>query len=194
VDDDYERGLQPDLRPTSRSKQNDGTLYVEIKDLPAQSCIRADDMEVYLRSTTYTGKVTKMVNKFLARLKWLPLARRFDIFDCMVKKYKDIRAENIAAQVKFWDNIQKHTVAKNVITPEMNAELQEIRDQLHIISYNKQLFDEKQKVLSSCRPDYDVAPDLKTNNPEVKQMILSLAYKYIKQVDVDQDDGFSFAY
>lgn len=88
VDDDYERGLQSHLRPTSRSKQNDGTLYVEIKDLPAQSCIREDDLEVYLRCVTYSGKVTKMVNKFLARLKWLPLSKRFDVFEGMAYKYK----------------------------------------------------------------------------------------------------------
>jgi len=40
VDDDYTLGLHPELRPTSKAKKNEGTLYVEIKDLPAQSCIR----------------------------------------------------------------------------------------------------------------------------------------------------------
>lgn len=35
VDDDYTLGMHPELRPTSKAKQNEGTLYVEIKDLPA---------------------------------------------------------------------------------------------------------------------------------------------------------------
>mmetsp|Transcript_29208 Transcript_29208/g.44033 ORF Transcript_29208/g.44033 Transcript_29208/m.44033 type:complete len:123 (+) Transcript_29208:388-756(+) len=34
VDDDYTMALYPELRPTSRAKKNEGTLYVEIKDLP----------------------------------------------------------------------------------------------------------------------------------------------------------------
>ena len=40
ADDDYTLGLNPQLRPTSRAKKeasqaSSGTLYVEIKDLPA---------------------------------------------------------------------------------------------------------------------------------------------------------------
>jgi hypothetical protein len=53
TEDDYLKGLDPSLRPTSRSKQSDGTLYVEIKDIPPQSALRSDDFEVYLRHTSY---------------------------------------------------------------------------------------------------------------------------------------------
>ena len=49
MDDDYETGLDPGNRPTSKSNKNEGTLYVEIKDLPPLSCIRSDDIEVFLR-------------------------------------------------------------------------------------------------------------------------------------------------
>lgn len=95
VDDDYTLGLDPKLRPTSKAKKNEGTLYVEIKDLPAQSCIRSDDIEIYMRHVTYADKINKLVNKFIARLKWLPLSQRYDVFESVVGKYFAIREENI---------------------------------------------------------------------------------------------------
>ena len=47
-----------------------GTLYVENKELRAQSIIREDDIEVYLRDVTYRNKCSKVINKFMSRLKW----------------------------------------------------------------------------------------------------------------------------
>jgi hypothetical protein len=50
-----------------------GTLYVEKKDLRAQSLIREDDVEVYIRGVSYKNKVCKTVNKFLSRAKWISM-------------------------------------------------------------------------------------------------------------------------
>jgi hypothetical protein len=47
--DDFSLGLLSELRPSSKAKKSGGTLYVENKDLSPQSCIRQDDIEVYLR-------------------------------------------------------------------------------------------------------------------------------------------------
>lgn len=95
MDDDYTLGMHPELRPTSKAKQNEGTLYVEIKDLPPQSAIRSDDIETYLRHITYTNKINKLVNKFMARLKWIPICNRYQIFENMVTNYFEIRDSNI---------------------------------------------------------------------------------------------------
>ena len=70
-------------------------MYLEIKDLPPHSSIREDDIEVYLRHVTYAGKINKLVNKWLARLKWMPLSKRFEIFDKMADKYFQIREKNL---------------------------------------------------------------------------------------------------
>jgi hypothetical protein len=43
--------------------------------------VRADDIEVFVRGTTYRNKVNKVMNKFLARLKWVALQSNLDIFD-----------------------------------------------------------------------------------------------------------------
>lgn len=49
--------------------------------MPPHSSIREDDIEVYLRHVTYAEKINKLLNKWLARLKWMPLTKRFEIFD-----------------------------------------------------------------------------------------------------------------
>jgi len=63
--------------------------------LPPHSSIREDDIEVYLRHVTYASKINKLLNKWLARLKWMPLSKRFEVFDKMVDKYFQIRDKNL---------------------------------------------------------------------------------------------------
>lgn len=87
--------MHDNLRPSSKSDQNDGTLYLEIKDLPPHSSIREDDIEIYLRHITYAEKINKLINKWVAGLKWMPLSNRYDIFDQMVDKYFQIRENNL---------------------------------------------------------------------------------------------------
>jgi len=79
--------MNPELRPSSKSKKTGSTLYVEMKDLPPQSVIRKDDIEVYLRHTVYSLKINKLVNKFMSAQKWVPLTNRFEIFEQAVKGY-----------------------------------------------------------------------------------------------------------
>jgi len=62
------------------------------------SIIRRDDIEVYLRSVTYDQRVNAQMSKFLARIKWLPLYRRFDIFIDAVESFNKIREMNIIKQ------------------------------------------------------------------------------------------------
>jgi hypothetical protein len=71
---------RPDKRPGTKAENGVGGL-VEDKDMPGQSLIKEDDVEIFLRATTYRNKVSKVVNKFLSRLKWLPLQHRYDIFE-----------------------------------------------------------------------------------------------------------------
>lgn len=33
-----------------------------------------------MRSTSYRNKVSKVVNKFMSRLKWLPMMKRYDVY------------------------------------------------------------------------------------------------------------------
>ncbi len=62
------------------------------------SIIRQDDVEVYLRQVTYDQRINRLMSKFLARLKWLPMYRRYDIFIDAVEGFNKIRQTNIAKQ------------------------------------------------------------------------------------------------
>ncbi len=79
TDDDFDKA-DSWPRPNTKAKEG-GSLYVENTTLPAVSAIRMDDVEVYLRQTTYRSRISKGVNKFLARLKWLSLSKRFDVLE-----------------------------------------------------------------------------------------------------------------
>jgi hypothetical protein len=61
------------------------------------SLIREDDVEVYLRQVTYDQQVNRVMAKFLSRLKWLPLYRRFDIWIDAVEAANKIREANLTA-------------------------------------------------------------------------------------------------
>lgn len=62
------------------------------------SIIRQDDIEIYLRSVTYDQRINRLMSKFLVRLKWLPLYRRFEIWTDAVESYNKIREDNILSQ------------------------------------------------------------------------------------------------
>jgi hypothetical protein len=194
VDDDYTLGMHPELRPTSKAKKNEGTLYVEIKDLPAQSAIRSDDIEVYTRHVAYSGKINKVVNKFMSKLKWMPMCSRFDIFEAMINQYFFIRDENLKDQAKLLEDIDADAKASNLGTQELLDELRKIRAGAHYSQYQASMVESKQKLLGSCRPDYQIAPDLINNCPEIKTRIRSFASLYGLNADLNQDNGFSFAY
>lgn len=56
------------------------------------------------------------------------------------------------------------------------------------------MLDSKQQLLGSCRPDYQVSPDLINNCPEIKLRIRNYSSLYGLNADLNQDNGFSFAY
>ena len=79
-DSGWDRAV-PENRPSTKAENSEGSLYVENKDILPQSLIKEDDIEVYLRHTTYKNKVSKMINKFMSRQKWIAMQHRFEIFE-----------------------------------------------------------------------------------------------------------------
>jgi hypothetical protein len=62
------------------------------------SAIRADDIDVYLRTITYEEAITRGAERFIQRAKWAPQASRFKIYDQSVKYYQVLRNKNIKSQ------------------------------------------------------------------------------------------------
>ena len=55
-------------------------MYEKFEFKEHHSLLRQDDIEVYLRLTTFQNKVTRPVMKIANILKTLPLSHRFEIF------------------------------------------------------------------------------------------------------------------
>lgn len=72
----YEKSDRHAPKNKDPSKESDD-LYEKYKYSEHHSLLRQDDIEVYLRLTTYLNKTTRPVFKIANILKTLPLSRRF---------------------------------------------------------------------------------------------------------------------
>lgn len=63
-----------------RPSQKDETSYADDGNRPPLSTLRADDLDVYMRIVTYEERVSRKAEKFIQRVKWTPLAHRFQIY------------------------------------------------------------------------------------------------------------------
>ena len=71
-----------------RPQQKEGSSYADDGDRPPISAIRADDIDVYLRTITYEEAITRNTERFIQRAKWIPNGQRFKIFDESNKYYQ----------------------------------------------------------------------------------------------------------
>ncbi|CDW83349.1 UNKNOWN [Stylonychia lemnae] len=162
-DDDYDAALNVQ-RPNTKAKEG-GSLYEPI------SSLRRDDIEVYLRTVTYEQKIQKLVSKYLARLKWMPLYKRFEIF-------QDARGEQ--------------TIPKN--SQDLKEELELIIENYHVSKQKAQNQNKADSLLNSIKNDHDMAPSMIENSIELKLHILDKSLEYGIYGDIELDQGYSFAY
>ena len=55
-----------------------------------------DDFEIYIRAQSYESKLYRTAEKFIARIKWLPYSKGFDILresQIMIKNEREERFE-----------------------------------------------------------------------------------------------------
>jgi len=52
---------------------------------------------------SYRNKVSKVVNKFMSRLKWLPMQHRYEIYEKAIEAKFKRKEDNIKAQFDFID-------------------------------------------------------------------------------------------
>ena len=116
--EDYFDAAIPENRPHTKAELGEGSLYVENVDLEPQSLLREDDIEIFTRSTSYRNKVSKVVNKFMSRLKWLPLQYRYQVFEDAIESKHKQKEKNLEEQFAFIDEIDARAKKFHVVTPE----------------------------------------------------------------------------
>lgn len=85
--------------------------------------MREDDIEVYMRGVAHRNKLNKVVNKFMARLKWLPMLNKQQIFESAISEHFSLKNKNIARQTTLHDQVQERAKRTLVMTAELQAEL-----------------------------------------------------------------------
>jgi hypothetical protein len=73
-----------------------------------------------MRTVCYDQKINRVTSKFLARLKWLPLQARFDIWNDTVENFCKVKELNIKRQEKLLEKI--HTKGTAIIPPDQHEQ------------------------------------------------------------------------
>jgi hypothetical protein len=85
--------------------------------------IREDDIEVYMRGVTYRNKINKVVNKFMSRMKWVPLRNRYDVFERAIEGGIALKNANIKRQTDMLDRVSNRVKQIHIMTPQLQGEL-----------------------------------------------------------------------
>lgn len=66
-----------------------------------------DDFEIYLRAQTYETKLSRTIQKFVNRIKWLPITKRYQIFKEAHIRLKGEREQWYSEAIMVEDKIRK---------------------------------------------------------------------------------------
>jgi len=81
-----------------------------------------------MRGVAYRNKINKVVNKFMSRMKWIPLKSRYEIFEKAIEGGHAIKTANIKRQTDMLDRVDKRVRKIHTMTPELQAELNSVLD------------------------------------------------------------------
>ena len=105
-----------------------------------------------------------------------------------------MREKTIQEQMQLLEDVEKQAKSANIHSKKFLDELEQIKNESHISNFKMSMIEERQKLLGSCRPDYEVSPDFVSNLPELKVLIQKLAKEFGLSCEIEQDYGYSFAY
>lgn len=212
--DDRFEDVKAENKPKTKSEDG-GSLYMENEMNKPQSLIREDDVEVYLRDVTYKNKLKKVINKFLARLKWIALQDRFDIYQKALIANDKLKRRNIKRQQNYVEKLKAqmrrlHTQKRTMeigsgedfendkhlrMTPELELELKDIVSTIYIQKYEGFHPSRPEKIQSSWMADHETVPDFVSNIYTLKIKITEAAKELMDFVgNIELDQGYSYAY
>jgi hypothetical protein len=158
-DDFYDKATK-EARPTTRTAETGTALYVEKFDLQPQSLIRDDDVEVYMRGVSHRNKILKTVNKFMGRLKWLPLAKKWKIFEEAVEQAWDQVNKNIERQNELKDQIKERYKKHSLPSADLEREVDAVLKQYHCSRFEAQFMSQNDRTLNLWRNTHEEVPRL----------------------------------
>ena len=80
---------------------------LKVEDIPKQSALRLDDLDVYNRIVTYEEKCSRGANKFINKTKWTPLTHRFDVYMRHQEYFQAHREEALEKQKAYAQAVEQ---------------------------------------------------------------------------------------
>ena len=138
--------------------------------------------------------MSKVVNKFMSRLKWIPMLHRYEIYEKAIESKLQQKELNLKKQFDFIDRIDSRAREFVTMTPEVELELNDILNQHYARVYALMYQNQSEKITNSWRCDHDNVPNLLNNMHELKIRIKDAAETYGVTGDIELDHGYSFSY
>lgn len=122
--------------------------------------MREDDIEVYIRGVAHRNKINKLSNKFISRLKWLPMKAKYDIFENAIGDHFNIKNKNLERQNLIHDRVKARTHKNNIMTPELEADLNHVLNNYHCKKFEKQFMSGNDRTMHYWKANHDEVPRL----------------------------------
>ena len=72
--------------------------YSQTGNMNVASALRSDDIDVYLRCITYEDKIMLPADKFVRRVRWVPMTHRFEVYQDSIECFQSMRNAAIGKQ------------------------------------------------------------------------------------------------
>jgi len=142
-----------------------------------------DDFEIYLRCQTYDLKINRAIEKFISRVKWLPLSAGLDVFK---ESHLLLRRQREAL-------FEESKRGEERVRQRFNHSMMKKTDDL--ITRVEGLLSGSFPCNYQSKTDFTLrAPTRITNLMELHADILHRANQFDLQGDIEIDDGHSFTY
>ncbi|CDW75700.1 UNKNOWN [Stylonychia lemnae] len=172
-------------RPRTKGADDEisSSMYNENPRKDPLSCIRMDDFEIYLRQQSYEVKLFRTVEKFIARLKWLPHFKRYDMFKESHILIKVEQEKLYNQQREFEKRVRQRFDQSNMRkSDDLIVQMEEILQ----VDYNSAKIQSNQY--------FTKAPTSITNVMELQLIIQERAAEFKIFGDIELDEGHSFTY
>jgi hypothetical protein len=197
IDDHYDDAVDKNaVRPQPIATEDDEPktqtlLYVETIDKAINSSIRQDDLEVYMRITTYRNKLFRLPEKLATTLRWIPYSDRFEIWQESRRELKKIKEKFEESRFKIQHPIGekvKHRLIEEGVADEKLLQLIVDKFTSHL---KCEKFVSRNQMLRNCYiMNHQKNPFLCTSNVELKLLLGPIAAEFDLSIEeIDRDDG-----
>ena len=159
------------------------------------SAIRLDDVESYIRMTTYRNRLFRQAKKLTSEFKWLSYTSRFDIWAssrAFLADYKtDYYQKKFLVNQEISRRIKDKLLYNGVVEDKI---IQSVIDKYTVHLKGEEFVSRQEQLLNSYVSNHEQPPIIISSNFEMKLDLQEIAKGFGITGDLDLDNGHSFTY